>query len=678
MNPYGMREIGAPQILGSTLQVARTDSLDPFEALQFKLEQRISKISKIKTTSQVDSALLLEERQPELEKETTTISVPANPSSMLTAEGGKFDMAINGVVLVGIAIAAVGAFILKNKQDEEQRLEEERLRIRALEEAAKIAAERAEARRKQEELVRTRALEEAALKLRREKEAEEKAEADRRAEVEVRRLKKAQEDEFRRVAQLKAEEAERKRLAQEAAAKQRAEEEAAAKLAAQREEAQRERERIEKSERAAAEAKAKAAAKAAEEIRLAKAKQAAEEATRLAAAEAARREKAQAEEKERAAKLLQQARAEQFDKEGQQDHARVQLVRDQAMRLTAHILALESQHAVAEEARGQERVAAVKKQVQGLDAMILAAQRDNDAVLAAQQEVVVAATKRQAAAIANAVELGEQDARVSAVKRQAAILARTHASASAPVSSSSSGSSSGSVSVPMSGSKPASASASASANVKAQAQPAAAAAAVPADPVLDEMQLSAERAFPGESPDKLMKRLDEIITLIAKAPVSKLRSIVSTRRAELLPPAGTGLEATVKTTLESYWLSTGCDWSSMTTAIKTEMEPIAAEASAWMRLSVTTANELSEARIKDLIKTRGGGRVQISRPKVSRAGKVDSDENIKGKSSFTKADYITVLVDLLRSQEENDYGRVAKLLQAETTTAGKKKGFSNK
>jgi hypothetical protein len=196
--------------------------------------------------------------------------------------------------------------------------------------------------------------------------------------------------------------------------------------------------------------------------------------------------------------------------------------------------------------------------------------------------------------------------------------------------------------------------------------------------VLDEMQLSAERAFPGESPDKLMKRLDEIITLIAKAPVSKLRSIVSARKAELLPPAGTGLEATVKAALESYWLSTGCDWSSMTTAIKAEMEPIATEASAWMRLSVTTANELSESRIKDLIKSRGGGRVQISRPKASRAGKVDSDENVKGKSSLTKADYVTVLVDLLRSQEENDYSRVAKLLQAETTTAGKKKGFANK
>jgi hypothetical protein len=185
------------------------------------------------------------------------------------------------------------------------------------------------------------------------------------------------------------------------------------------------------------------------------------------------------------------------------------------------------------------------------------------------------------------------------------------------------------------------------------------------------MQASAEAAAaPGEASDAVSKKLDGIITLLAKAPISRLRSLIQDMQPSLLPPANTGLEATVKAAMEALWAKTG-SWPEMVSLLHKEMDPVAQDTTQWMRAAVAAANELTETKIKELIKTRGGGRVSIPRPK--RKGSED------GKAApLVKSDYLAVLVDLMREQEGNDYKAVTLLLQAEITKTRGTKGFGGK
>ena len=70
---------------------------------------------------------------------------------------------------------------------------------------------------------------------------------------------------------------------------------------------------------------------------------------------------------------------------------------------------------------------------------------------------------------------------------------------------------------------------------------------------------------------------------------------------------------------------------------------------------------MSETRIKELIKERGGVKAL---PK-----------NKKGVKKLMKADYLTTLVDLLRAEKDNDYKKVHAALEEESERSSKKKGF---
>lgn len=84
-----------------------------------------------------------------------------------------------------------------------------------------------------------------------------------------------------------------------------------------------------------------------------------------------------------------------------------------------------------------------------------------------------------------------------------------------------------------------------------------------------------------------------------------------------------------------------------------------------MKASLIAASELSETRLKALIRTHGG---IDSMPKM-RTGSTDK---------MDKTVYVAALVDILRENNENDYSKVAPILQAETAKLGGKKGFSSK
>jgi hypothetical protein len=162
------------------------------------------------------------------------------------------------------------------------------------------------------------------------------------------------------------------------------------------------------------------------------------------------------------------------------------------------------------------------------------------------------------------------------------------------------------------------------------------------DAALDAMQASATAAFPADDADGLSKRLDEVVGLLAKAPSSRLRELVAKHKPAALSAvaaSGTSLDALVQAALEALWAATG-EWVAMNSLLHAELDAVVAEASQWMRLSVSAASELPEARIKELIKTRGGGRAVMPKARGKRgAGSGGAEEDAPKKGSLlTKND----------------------------------------
>ena len=182
--------------------------------------------------------------------------------------------------------------------------------------------------------------------------------------------------------------------------------------------------------------------------------------------------------------------------------------------------------------------------------------------------------------------------------------------------------------------------------------------------IMDEMQKSAEAA--GDTKNSV-KKLDAAITLFAKSPISKLRSVIASISDEYLPPKGSDLDYHIKAGLETYWQSAG-NWETMMTKLEEDLGPTAENTSQWMRMAVAAGNELSEARIKDLIKERGGVKAL---PRARRGSNPDQ------KSKLRKTDYLTTLVDMLRAENDNDYEKVHAWLVNEGKSAGKKRGFGS-
>jgi hypothetical protein len=78
--------------------------------------------------------------------------------------------------------------------------------------------------------------------------------------------------------------------------------------------------------------------------------------------------------------------------------------------------------------------------------------------------------------------------------------------------------------------------------------------------------------------------------------------------------------------------------------------------------SVSIAGELTEARLKALIKINGGPN---SMPKK----KAGSTEKLE------KGAYATALVGVLRARNDNDFEKVVQILESELAKGGHKKGF---
>ena len=179
------------------------------------------------------------------------------------------------------------------------------------------------------------------------------------------------------------------------------------------------------------------------------------------------------------------------------------------------------------------------------------------------------------------------------------------------------------------------------------------------DALLDKMQASAEGS--GGEKDSA-KRLDRAITIFAKAPISVLRTTISKYNTDLLPAPGSDLDAHIRAGLETYWGTHG-EWDSMLAALEADLGPVAEETSQWMKMAVASGNKMTETRLKELIKERGGVKAL---PKAK-----------KGDNKLLKTDYLTTLVDLLRAERDNDYQKVHEALEAESARSSKSKGFGS-
>jgi hypothetical protein len=82
-----------------------------------------------------------------------------------------------------------------------------------------------------------------------------------------------------------------------------------------------------------------------------------------------------------------------------------------------------------------------------------------------------------------------------------------------------------------------------------------------------------------------------------------------------------------------------------------------------MDIAKAIGGELTEARLKALIKLNGGSN---SMPKIG----MIAEDDLVGKSR-----YVVALIGVLRARHGNDYSKVVKLLEAEFSKGKGKKGF---
>jgi hypothetical protein len=130
------------------------------------------------------------------------------------------------------------------------------------------------------------------------------------------------------------------------------------------------------------------------------------------------------------------------------------------------------------------------------------------------------------------------------------------------------------------------------------------------------------------------------------------------------------LEAHVRMVLDAVWSKSNGSWDNLLAIIKSESLEIDGEYNNnWMRTAVKLANDLSEAKIKDIIKLYG---TQASLPKKKKSGGGEGKEEEK----VTKNTYITSLLEVLKAKHGNDFQKVTEFLQDEIGKSSKK-GFSS-
>ena len=162
------------------------------------------------------------------------------------------------------------------------------------------------------------------------------------------------------------------------------------------------------------------------------------------------------------------------------------------------------------------------------------------------------------------------------------------------------------------------------------------------------------------------KKIDDVIALYAKCPLPKLRSILDKYCKEGVekPDKDATVDLLVRAAMASVWYSTG-EWTSFLKTSEQELAEQARETTLYMRGAITAGNELSESRIKQLIREVGGPKAM---PRKKRGSEV----------KLSKSDYLAALLEILKTDNENDFQKVAEALQREAGKKGLSKSTKGK
>eukprot|EP01041_Mallomonas_annulata_P009480 gene9480-19689_t len=179
---------------------------------------------------------------------------------------------------------------------------------------------------------------------------------------------------------------------------------------------------------------------------------------------------------------------------------------------------------------------------------------------------------------------------------------------------------------------------------------------------LDEV-LEKESSTEGSGVGKI---LDEAITKLAKVPISKLRELTKKWNGVLPSMPNDDLEGHVRVALEAVWSFSGGNWDTVMETVSTEAAEQASEVTNWVKVCLEAANNMSENKLRELIRQYGG---PAAVPKKKRT-KPDEEE-APGLISRNKAEYITTLLDILRAKNGNDYSLVASAMLKESKSLGK-------
>ena len=160
----------------------------------------------------------------------------------------------------------------------------------------------------------------------------------------------------------------------------------------------------------------------------------------------------------------------------------------------------------------------------------------------------------------------------------------------------------------------------------------------------------------------LSQKLTTALTMLAKCTNKQLLDLISKFDPDNNPNGNNiDFESLCQTALDAAWRKAQ-DWDILINLLETEVGEYASSATMYMKKAVAEGSKLTEKRIKELITKHG---TQNDVPKINRRKYI---------GKLLKTDFLAVLIDLLREQNENNYKVVYEIIQTEVESNGYTEG----
>ena len=204
-----------------------------------------------------------------------------------------------------------------------------------------------------------------------------------------------------------------------------------------------------------------------------------------------------------------------------------------------------------------------------------------------------------------------------------------------------------------------------------KSQPAPASVATPATTSATATASAAPAVADTKAPVDESAMISKAAALVSKVSITKMREAIDRRLPGALDPKRVlGLQDAVISVVEAYYVSEKKDWDATLAAIERDFASEASASAKWVQVAATTAAGFTDAKLKELIKSYGGQEALHKKKKG-----VDSENG--SRSNIGKESYVSALIESMRRDPviENDYEKLAKILQSVATDVVTKKGF---